>query len=232
MILWSPVCCFLQDTGFSLGFLLKPQPWETKNCWCNNPRAESSIINRVQSCSPEEGAPFVTGWIMVVQPHLRAVVVQQKEKVGTGSSVCVSPALFCCNTNLVTLRSKHLAKAPLWIYHPEETTNYIPVAQVICTAPTLDFNHGTILKDHIQPKSTHKQPTRSPPACLPSPPEHCSLQWLTPFSSILHLTAFQLQREGRKPYRFTTQLSIMQPHYWRTPTKYTARNKCSFELFL
>jgi len=51
---------------------------------------------------------------------------------------------------------------------------------------------------------------------FPSPPPPKStvhFKLLTPFSSILYFTAFELQREGRKPYRFTTQLNIMQPRY-------------------
>lgn len=46
-------------------FLLKPQPWETIDYWCKNPRSESSIINRVPSCRPEEGARFVAGEVWV-----------------------------------------------------------------------------------------------------------------------------------------------------------------------
>lgn len=57
----------------------------------------------------EEGELFGTGWRTGGQLQLGAAMV----KVGTGNLVCASPALFCCNINLVPLRRSHLGKAPL-----------------------------------------------------------------------------------------------------------------------
>lgn len=212
---------FLQDTGFSLGSLLRTWPQERTNSQPKGWKLPHQLVCR-------------TGW---EEEHFLAQGEGQVGSYTWGLWWCrgkLAPGVWCVHPQLcfaVTsawspLRRSHLAKAPLGIYCPEESTNDIPAAQVICVAPRLDFGDSATLKDNSQPEITHTPLTWCPPACFSSPPPPQSTahwKWLTLFSSILYLMAFELQREVRKPHHFSMQLNIMQPHYWRTPTKYAAK---------
>lgn len=76
---------------------------------------------------------------------------QQKGKVGTGS-LGLHPQLCFVVTSAWR---RHLAKAPFGIYCPEQPTNDIPAAQVICVVPMLGFGDSAILKDNSQVKITY-----------------------------------------------------------------------------
>lgn len=206
---WDSACCC--PTGFPLGSLLRTQPQKSPTPRLTELKAASSaaLQGRLQ-----EGA-FGTGWRTGGQLHLGAVLVQHWQ-----FGVCI-PAFVLLNINLVPLQRSHLAKAPLRIYCPEESTNDIPNARVICVAPQLDFGDCATLKDNSQPKITYMMPT----SLLPFPsscPEPCSLKMAHPLLFYSVFNGFWTSKRGEK----TLSLQHAAKYYAATLLKNTYKTRC------
>lgn len=222
MVVWHPVCCF--PAGHRVFPGLPSQDTTPGNNQLPAQELKTASSAGLQD-RLEAGALFGTGWRTSGQPHLGAVMVQQKGKTGTGSLVCASPALFYCNINQVPPKEEPPGQSSPWNLLSRRINKWHPS----CTGHLCGSSAGFWRQCQSQRQFitwNHLYTTYMVPTSLllfpSSSPEHCSLKMAHPLLLYSVVNGFWTSKRGEK----TPSLQHAVKYYAATLLKNTYKTRC------